>query len=144
MMRNLKFTDEAWNSYIYWQTQDRKTLKRINDLIKDAQRSPFEGIGKPEALKHSLSGCWSRRIDETNRLVYQVEDEELVIISCRYHYCRRKAASFAGRRRHKPTAPSPAASIAHAGASGTGDTGEADIMLSTVFSFQSRWCSAVL
>ena len=85
-MRNLKFTDEAWNSYIYWQTQDRKTLKRINDLIKDAQRSPFEGIGKPEALKHSLSGCWSRRIDETNRLVYQVHDDELVIISCRYHY----------------------------------------------------------
>jgi toxin YoeB len=88
-MRNLKFTDEAWNSYIdsqKRQTQDRKTLKRINELIKDAQRSPFEGIGKPEALKHSLSGCWSRRIDETNRLVYQVADEELVIISCRYHY----------------------------------------------------------
>lgn len=85
-MRNLKFTDEAWNSYIYWQTQDRKTLKRINDLIKDAQRSLFEGIGKPEALKHSLNGCWSRRIDETNRLVYQVHNEELVIISCRYHY----------------------------------------------------------
>jgi toxin YoeB len=85
-MRNLKFTDEAWNSYVYRQTQDRKTLKRINDLIRDAQRSPFEGIGKPEALKHSLSGCWSRRIDETNRLVYQVHDDELVIISCRYHY----------------------------------------------------------
>jgi toxin YoeB len=88
-MRNLKFTDEAWNSYIdsqKRQTQDRKTLKRINELIKDAQRSPFEGIGKPEALKHSLSGCWSRRIDETNRLVYEVHDEELVIISCRYHY----------------------------------------------------------
>jgi toxin YoeB len=85
-MRNLKFTDEAWNSYLYSQTQDRKTLRRINDLIKDAQRSPFEGIGKPEALKHSLSGCWSRRIDETNRLVYEVHDEELVIISCRYHY----------------------------------------------------------
>jgi toxin YoeB len=85
-MRNPKFTDEAWNSYIYSQTQDRKTLKRINDLIKDAQRSPFEGIGKPEALKHSLSGCWSRRIDETNRLVYAVQDEELVIIFCRYRY----------------------------------------------------------
>jgi toxin YoeB len=85
-MRNLKFTDEAWNSYIYWQTQDRKTLKRIDDLIKDAQGSPFEGIGKPEPLKHSLSGCWSRRIDETNRLVYELHDEELVIISCRYHY----------------------------------------------------------
>jgi toxin YoeB len=85
-MRNLKFTDEGWNSYIYWQTQDRKTLRRINDLIKDAQRNPFEGVGKPEALKHSLNGCWSRRIDETNRLVYEVHDEELVIISCRYHY----------------------------------------------------------
>jgi toxin YoeB len=85
-MRNLKFTDEAWNSYFYWQTQHRKTLKRINDLIKDAQRDPFVGIGKPEALKHSLSGCRSRRIDETNRLVYMILDEELVIISCRYHY----------------------------------------------------------
>jgi toxin YoeB len=85
-MRNLKFTDEAWNSYLYWQKQDRKTFKRINDLIKDARREPFAGIGKPEALKHSLSDCWSRRIDETNRLVYMIVDEELVIISCRYHY----------------------------------------------------------
>lgn len=85
-MRNLKFTDEAWLSYIYWQTQDRKTLKRINELIKEAQRDPFTGIGKPEALKHSLSGFWSRRIDETNRLVYEATEEDLVIISCRYHY----------------------------------------------------------
>ena len=85
-MRNVKFTDEAWNSYIYWQTQDRKTLKRVNDLIKDAQRTPFSGIGKPEALKHGLSGFWSRRIDETNRLVYEATEEDLVIISCRYHY----------------------------------------------------------
>lgn len=85
-MRNVKFTDEAWNSYIYWQTQDRKTLKRINDLIKDAQREPFSGIGKPEALKHSLSGLWSRRIDETNRLIYEATEADLVIISCRYHY----------------------------------------------------------
>lgn len=85
-MRNLKFTDEAWASYIYWQTQDRKTLKRINDLIQASVRDPFVGIGKPEALKHSLSGCWSRRIDETNRLVYEVHDEELIIISCRQHY----------------------------------------------------------
>jgi toxin YoeB len=84
-MKNLTFTDESWNDYVYWQTQD-KTLRRINDLIKDAQRDPFAGIGKPEALKHALSGFWSRRIDETNRLVYQVRDEELVIISCRYHY----------------------------------------------------------
>ncbi|GJJ04549.1 hypothetical protein RugamoR64_50870 [Duganella rhizosphaerae] len=85
-MRNVKFTDEAWNSYIYWQTQDRKTLKRVNDLIKDAQRDPFSGIGKPEALRHSLSGLWSRRIDETNRLIYEATEEDLVIISCRYHY----------------------------------------------------------
>jgi toxin YoeB len=85
-MRNVKFTDEAWLGYIYWQTQDRKTLKRINELIKEAQRDPFTGIGKPEALKHSLSGFWSRRIDETNRLVYEATEEEIVIISCRYHY----------------------------------------------------------
>jgi len=85
-MLNLKFTPEAWESYVYWQTQDRKTLKRINDLFKDALRSPFSGIGKPEPLKHSLSGCWSRRIDETNRLVYLASEEELIIISCRYHY----------------------------------------------------------
>jgi toxin YoeB len=85
-MKNLTFTDESWNDYVYWQTQDKKTFRRINDLIKDAQRDPFAGIGKPEALKHALSGFWSRRIDETDRLVYQVRDEELVIISCRYHY----------------------------------------------------------
>lgn len=85
-MHRLTFTAEAWDSYVYWQTQDRKTLKRINDLIKDAQRDPFAGIGKPEALKHSLSGCWSRRIDDTNRLVYMVDEETLTIISCRYHY----------------------------------------------------------
>ena len=85
-MRNVKFTDEAWTSYIYWQRQDRKTLKRINDLIKEAQRDPFTGIGKPEALKHGLAGFWSRRIDETNRLVYEATEDDLVIISCRYHY----------------------------------------------------------
>jgi toxin YoeB len=85
-MLNLKFTPESWDTYVYWQTQDKKTLKRINDLIKDAQRSPFEGIGKPEALRYNLSGFWSRRIDEANRLVYEVRDDELVIISCRYHY----------------------------------------------------------
>jgi toxin YoeB len=85
-MRNLKFTDESWNDYIYWQTQDKKTLKRINDLIKDAKRDPFAGIGKPEPLMYNLSGCWSRRIDEKNRIVYMIVDEELLIISCRYHY----------------------------------------------------------
>lgn len=85
-MRNLKFTDESWTDYIYWQTQDRKTLKRINELIKDVQRDPFVGIGKPEPLKYSLSGFWSRRIDEANRLVYQADDDEITVISCRYHY----------------------------------------------------------
>lgn len=84
--RLLSWTDEAWNSYVYWQTQDKKTLKRINKLITDVQRSPFEGIGKPEALKENLSGFWSRRIDDTNRLVYAVDDSAITIISCRYHY----------------------------------------------------------
>ncbi|RBP85538.1 Txe/YoeB family addiction module toxin [Marinomonas rhizomae] len=82
----LSWTDEAWNSYVYWQTQDKKTLKRINKLITDVQRSPFEGIGKPEALKENLTGFWSRRIDDTNRLVYAVDDAAITIISCRYHY----------------------------------------------------------
>ncbi|WP_417529170.1 Txe/YoeB family addiction module toxin [Marinomonas shanghaiensis] len=84
--RLLSWTDEAWNSYLYWQTQDKKTLKRINKLITDVRRSPFEGIGKPEALKENLTGFWSRRIDDTNRLVYAVDDAAITIISCRYHY----------------------------------------------------------
>lgn len=84
--RLLSWTDVAWSDYVYWQTQDKKTLKRINKLIVDTKRSPFEGIGKPEALKENLSGFWSRRIDETNRLVYAVDDNALTIISCRYHY----------------------------------------------------------
>ncbi|MGH1460436.1 MAG: Txe/YoeB family addiction module toxin [Neptuniibacter sp.] len=84
--RLLSWTDEAWNSYVYWQTQDKKTLKRINKLITDVQRSPFKGIGKPESLKENLSGFWSRRIDDTNRLVYAVDDTEITVISCRYHY----------------------------------------------------------
>lgn len=80
------WTDEAWNDYLYWQSQVRKTLKRINRLIADVQRSPFEGIGKPEPLKENLAGFWSRRIDEINRLVYAVDDSSITIISCRYHY----------------------------------------------------------
>jgi toxin YoeB len=71
---------------VYWQTQNEKTLKRNNKLINDAKRSPFDGIGKPEPLKENLSGFWSRRIDDTNRLVYAVDDSALTIISCRYHY----------------------------------------------------------
>lgn len=84
--RLLSWTDEAWNSYVYWQTQDKKTLKRINKLISDVKRSPFDGIGKPEPLKENLSGFWSRRIDDNNRLVYAVDDTSITIISCRYHY----------------------------------------------------------
>ncbi|MFT4940148.1 MAG: toxin YoeB [Paraglaciecola sp.] len=84
--RLLSWTDEAWKSYLYWQTQDKKTLKRINKLITDVQRSPFDGIGKPEPLKENLSGFWSRRIDDTNRLVYAIDDNAITIISCRYHY----------------------------------------------------------
>ncbi len=86
MSRILAWTDEAWSDYVYWQGQDKKTLKRINKLITDTQRSPFEGIGKPEPLKENLAGFWSRRIDDTNRLVYAVNDTHLTIISCRYHY----------------------------------------------------------
>lgn len=84
--RLLSWTDEAWKDYLYWQGQDKKTLRRINKLITDVKRSPFEGIGKPEALKENLSGFWSRRIDDTHRLVYAVEDSAITIISCRYHY----------------------------------------------------------
>lgn len=85
-MLELRFTDAAWQSYLYWHTDDKKTLKRINDLIQAARREPYIGMGKPEPLKHKLSGYWSRRIDETNRLVYAVQGEDLIIISCRYHY----------------------------------------------------------
>lgn len=85
-MRKTNFTDDAWDDYVYGQGQDRKTLKRINQLIEATKRAPFEGIGKPEPLRGSLSGFWSRRIDETNRLVYEVNDQEIVIIFCRNHY----------------------------------------------------------
>ena len=84
--RLLCWTDAAWGDYLYWQDQDRKTLKRINKLIDNVRRTPFEGIGKPEALKENLSGFWSRRIDDTNRLVYAVDDAAITVISCRYHY----------------------------------------------------------
>lgn len=84
--RLLAWTDDAWRDYLYWQNQDKKTLKRINRLITEVLRMPFEGIGKPEPLKENLSGFWSRRIDDTNRLVYAVDDGAITIISCRYHY----------------------------------------------------------
>lgn len=87
MNKKLSWTDEAWRDYIYWQTQDKKTLKRINRLLNDIKRNdPFKGIGKPEPLKESLSGFWSRRIDDTNRLVYAVDEVYIIVISCRYHY----------------------------------------------------------
>ena len=83
---NKVWTDEAWDDYMYWFSQDKKTIKRINALIKDIDRDPFDGIGKPEPLKYKYSGFWSRRIDEVNRVVYKVEDGNVYIISCRYHY----------------------------------------------------------
>ena len=78
--------EEAWDDYLYWQTQDKKTLKRINLLLKDIERNGHDGIGKPEPLKHEMSGYWSREIDEKNRLVYRIQDEKIEIIHCRTHY----------------------------------------------------------
>ena len=78
--------DEAWEDYIYWQTQDKKTLKRINMLLKDIERDNFDGIGKPEPLKGDMSGFWSRRIDDVNRLVYRIHGDVMEIISCKGHY----------------------------------------------------------
>lgn len=85
-MLDLLFLPEGWEDYLYWQTQDKKTLRRINALIKDIQRNPFEGIGKLEPLKGSYQGWWSRRIDETNRIVYKVEGGQIVLAQCRTHY----------------------------------------------------------
>lgn len=82
----LCWTEDAWNDYLYWQSQDRKTLKRINILIKDAQRTPFAGIGKPEPLRWGLSDAWSRRIDSANRLIYTVSGDRLCILSAKDHY----------------------------------------------------------
>ena len=82
----LSFMPQGWEDYIYWQTQDKKTLKRINKLIIDIYRNGYEGIGKPEPLKHELSGYWSREIDEANRVVYIITKTEIIIFSCRTHY----------------------------------------------------------
>jgi toxin YoeB len=84
--RSITFDSNGWEDYVHWQTQDRKTLKRINQLIKDTVRDPFAGIGKPEQLRHILCGAWSRRIDDSNRLVYLVTDEHIVILQAREHY----------------------------------------------------------
>ena len=82
----IKFQEDAWSDYIYWQQHDKDKLKRINSLIEDIRRYPYHGIGKPEPLKHNLAGYWSRRINEEHRLVYRIIDNSIVIIQCRYHY----------------------------------------------------------
>lgn len=86
MSRHISFTPKAWNDYIYWQGQDKKTLRRINTLIEAATRTPFDGIGKPEPLLGDMSGFWSRRIDAQHRLIYAVDDSVLTVLACRYHY----------------------------------------------------------
>jgi toxin YoeB len=82
----IKFAESGWQDYLYWQQTDKTALKRINALIQDITRSPFDGIGKPEALRHNLAGFWSRRISEEHRLVYAIENGCLLIAQCRYHY----------------------------------------------------------
>ena len=83
---NISFTANGWADYLHWRGQVKKTLKLINQLIEAISRTPFEGIGKPEPLRENLTGYWSRRIDDANRLVYAAEDTEIVILACRYHY----------------------------------------------------------
>ena len=80
------WSDQAWDNYLYWQNQDRRTLKRINQLIRDIERNAYEGIGKPEPLKYELQGFWSRRIDEEHRLIYRIQEDSIEIASCRLHY----------------------------------------------------------
>lgn len=85
-MSKLSFSEKAWQEYLYWQTQDKKTLKRVNQLLQDIDRNGYSGIGKPEPLKGDLSGFWSRRIDDTNRLVYRLSDDLIEILQCKGHY----------------------------------------------------------
>jgi len=80
------FVDESWEDYLFWQKTDKKIVRKINELIKDISRSPFSGIGKPEALKHKYKGFWSRRITDEHRLIYKVKEDEVLIAKCRYHY----------------------------------------------------------
>ena len=82
----LVFSDKSWSDYLYWQKNDKTVLKKINQLIKDIQRDPFSGLGKPEPLKYELSGLYSRRITDEHRLVYEVSDNSLAVVSCRFHY----------------------------------------------------------
>ena len=85
-MNNILFTERAWEDYCYWQNQARKTLKRINQMLIDIKRNEFAGIGKPEPLKNDLSGFWSRRIEEANRIVYRIANEQIEIVQCKGHY----------------------------------------------------------
>lgn len=85
-MSNIVFSERAWQEYLYWQTQDKKTLKKINTLIKDIIRNGYEGLGKPEQLKEDLSGFWSRHIDDANRIVYRISEDCIEIIQCKGHY----------------------------------------------------------
>ena len=82
----ITFSENAWEDYLFWQKTDRKILLKINKIIKDIQRNPFDGIGKPESLKYDLTGYWSRRIDQQHRIVYRVIENNLLIIACRFHY----------------------------------------------------------
>ena len=82
----LIFSNKSWDDYLYWQQTDKQIVKKINQLIKDIKRDPFDGLGKPEPLKHELSGFWSRRITDEHRLVYEVSEYSIGIVSCRYHY----------------------------------------------------------
>ena len=82
----ISFVDESWEDYLYWQKVDKKLLKRINNLIKEISRNPYDGIGKPEPLKHKYRGFWSRRIDDEHRLIYRVVEDEVWIVKCRFHY----------------------------------------------------------
>ncbi len=83
---NLLFTEESWEEYLFWQRKDKNILKRVNRLVKDIQRHPFQGIGKPEPLRYQFHGCWSRRITDEHRLVYEITEDTVRIISCKYHY----------------------------------------------------------
>ncbi len=83
---NILFTDEAWEDYLYWQKFDKKVLKKLNLIIKEIKRTPFEGVGKPEALRHQLQGYWSRRLTDEHRIVYEIIENDVKIIGCRYHY----------------------------------------------------------
>ena len=82
----LIFGEQSWSDYVYWQSTDKRTLKKVNALLQDIKRNPFDGLGKPEPLKHEMAGTWSRRINQEHRLVYEILEESILVVSCRYHY----------------------------------------------------------